>query len=65
MSVPAGLKTGRCHTCEEKHALIRYCGWCKHWFCGICRSDWPKRLTAALEELKTGAKPGCCGPDNA
>lgn len=51
---------GRCHICR-RHAIIRYCSLCNHWFCGECRDNYFARGLAALKALVVAA-PGCCGP---
>lgn len=54
--------TGRCHICKT-HQIIRWCGLCKHWFCGECKVKYFHRGLEAVKELLNGSYPGCCGPE--
>lgn len=56
------MPLGTCHICQHI-AFIKYCELCKHWFCDKCRKKYFSRGIAAVKEMLSKAKKGCCGPN--
>lgn len=50
MSVEGAKPNEPCFICGDTDNNVLYCGMCKHYFCGGCRTKYGTRLLAAANE---------------